>query len=263
MRTWKLVACSLAIGCTGLSALAQDGKPKGAGADQPPPPRANDGAPRGQGGGRGPALSPEATKAAWELQAKGVATRLALNDEQTKALVTAYMNARESHTAASDKMRQEMMDKMAAGGGNQDGARGAGREAMKAMQDMQKAEAEKFKAALGSALSPEQTEKVMGSLGSFNRQWDMFADRVAALKLDPAKQNEALNAVEDFMAAQTKARAGMGGENFDRDAMQKAMQDARQSFLDTMKKTLSPEQYTKFEESMPMGGGRQRGGGPV
>ncbi len=261
MRTWKMLACSLAIGCTGLTALAQDGKPKGAGADQPPPPRAEGAGQRGQGGGRGMQLSPEASKAAWEMQAKGVATRLGLNEAQTKSLVTAYSAARESHTAASDKMRQEMMQKAMENQGG-DGQRGGmGREAMKAMQDLQKSESDKFKAALGSTLSAEQTDKVMASLGTFNRQWDTFVDRVAALKLDAAKQSEALNAVEDFMSEQAKARAGMGGENFDRDAMQKAVSDAREKFQAAMKKTLTPEQYTKFEESLPMGGRRGGGGG--
>lgn len=260
MRTWKLLACSIAIGCTGLTALSQEGKPKGAGADQPPPARGADGQ-RGQGGGqgRGQRLSPEASKAAWELQATSFAKRNGLKDDQTKALAKAYAEARESYGTASEKMRQEIMEKAAANAGGDGGPRGMGREAMQKMQDLQKSEAEKFKAAIASTLSAEQTEKAVASLGAFNPQWDMITDRVAALKLEPAKQQDAMNAVEDYMAAQTKARAGMGGENFDRQAMQTAMQDARQKLMDEMKKTLSAEQYTKFEESMPMG--RQRGGG--
>lgn len=259
MRSWNVLAFSLAIGCTALTALGQDGKPKGAGADQPPPARVGEGPGRGPGAGpRGPAMSPEASKAAWELEAAGVAKRLGLTDDQTKTLVKAYADARESHQAAGEKLRQELVEKAA---GNPDGAREMREGVLKSMTELQNTEKEKFQKALGSTLSADQTTKVMASLGAFNRQWDMIVDKIAGFKLDPAKQQDALNAAEDFMAAQTKARAALTGENPDREAMRNAMLDSRQKFLDEMKKVLTPDQLIKIEESMGRGQGGQRGGG--
>ena len=106
MRSFNLLVPCLAIGLTGISALAQDAPRRGNRPEgERPAGQPGGGQPgeRGGGGQRGMQLSPEKAKAAWELTATGVAKRLGLNEEQTKGVVKAYVDARTSHTAASQR----------------------------------------------------------------------------------------------------------------------------------------------------------------
>lgn len=223
-------------------------------------------------------MPPEKAKAAWSLQATGVAKRVGADDAQIKAVVLAYTEARESQGVASDKMRKEMAEKAAknresgddAGGPGGPGGRGGfNAESMKAMEDMNAKERDKLKKALAATLSQDQTTKALASLGTFNRQWDGMADILAGFGLDAKKQQDALNATEDFVVAQAKARAGAAGGGGDPEAMRTAMQETRQKLMDSMKKILSEDQMGKFEGSMrggrgpggPGGGPDRRGGG--
>lgn len=270
MRLMNLVVCGLAVGTLGFGALAQPAeKPAqpakeksaekpGEKAAQPEKggerPAGRPG-PGGPGGDRMPmGLAPEKATAAQELEATGVAKRLGLKEDQTKALVKAYTEARTSHAAAEQKLRKELADK--AMNSDPDNRAAMREEAMKANEEMNKAERAKFEKALGSAIPADQSAKALASLGTFTRQWDTWVDALAGFKLEAAKQQDALNAIEDFVVAQSKARAGAGG---DREAIRTAMQESRDKLTASMKKVLSEEQFTKFEESMRMGGGR---GGP-
>jgi hypothetical protein len=198
---------------------------------------------------RGPQMDPAKAKAAQELEATGVAKHAGLNDGQTKALVKVYLAARESHAAASEKMRQEMRD------GNGDGGRPDFAAMQQKMQDLNKSEREKFKNALGSTVSAEQGAKVLTSLGTFNMQWDRWVDALAELKLEPAKQQQGLEAIEAYVIDTEKARGG------DREAMREAMQSSREKLTDSMKKILNDEQFAKFEAGMRPGGRGQGGPG--
>lgn len=254
MRKMNIAISMLAISTMSLTAMAQSGQPKGK--DRPQPPAGDRPAPRGggEGGGRGgqmAQLSPEKSKAAQELAATGVAKRNGLNDEQTKALVAAYLEARTSHGAATQKLRDEQREKMRDAGDD----RQAAAEAMqKAVADLNKSESAKFEKALGDKIPADKKIAVVGSLGTFTPQWDRWVDALSEFKLEAAKQQSGLNAIEDFVVAQGKYRGGG-----DREAMRTANQENRQKLTDTMKKILSEEQFTKFEASMG-GGGRGRGG---
>lgn len=257
MRKINVITSMLAIGTMSLSTMAQDAQPKGKDrprGDRPAQPRG------GEGGGRGgqmAQLSPEKSKAAQEAEANGVAARNGLNADQAKALVAAYLEARTSQTAAAQKLRDEQREKMRDGG--EDGA-ARGEAMIKAMQDLNKAEAAKFEKALGEKIPADKKTAVFGSLGTFTPQWDHFVDVLSDFKLEAAKQQTALNAIEDFVVAQGKARGG------DRDAMRTVMQESRQKLIDSMKKILTDDQFTKFEAGLGAGrrpGGRGgQGGGP-
>ena len=247
MRKLSVLISCVAVGAMGLSALAQDKKP-----DQPPAgdrqPRGN--RPGGPGGGgmmRGQ-LPPERAKAAWEAEATGVAKHAGLNEAQTKSLVAAYTAARESHAESMQKLMKEVRD---AAEGNE---RPDPQAMQEKMQGLNKAEKEKFQKAVGATLSADQAAKVLASLGSFNGQWDRWVDALGEFKLDPAKNQQAMDALETFVLASEKARAG------DRETMRESMQAARESLNESMKKILNDEQFQKFESSMGRGG--QRGGGP-
>ncbi len=273
MKNGKWIVCGIMAGSMCLSALAQNAKPDQA---PPPPPRApGDGGPGGGPGGGMPGmgfggrqLSPERAKAAWDLEANGVAHRLGVKDDKAKAVASAYAAARESQESAAEKLRSEAMQKAQEGGNRME----AMRDALKKVDELTAGEREKLKASLTGIIGAEQADKAIVPLGTFSRQWDNIADTFGTFKLDAAKQQEGLNAIEDYAvaldAAQKKIRANAaGGGQVDREAMRAANQEGRQKLLDSMGKILNKEQMTKLEESLPGagrgpgGGGRRPGGG--
>lgn len=290
MRALKLLACCVVVGGMSMTVLGQETKPGG---DRPARPARGE-RPEGAGQPR-EALSAEKTKAAWELQATGVAKRLTLKDDQVKAVVKAYTEARTSHNTAAEKLREELANKASEGNkdekkdkkdakpegkpdakpdgekrpGGAGGRAGMRPEAAKKMEELNTAEREKLQKALGATLTTEQTTKAVASLGTFSRQWDTMADAIAGFKLEAAKQQTALEAIEDFVVAQGKARTTSEG---DRDAVRTAMKESREKLAESLKKVLSEEQVKTFEESMRgamrgaggpggPGGGEGRGGG--
>ncbi|MBL8999525.1 MAG: hypothetical protein JNK25_00135 [Phycisphaerae bacterium] len=236
MKTLHLLASCLCLSTITLTATAQDS----------PPPR-----PR-EGGRQGMAqpLTPEKSRAAWELQARSVASSLGFDAEQTKATIEAYLAARTSHTEASDKMRKELMDKA-----RDEGAQGAFAEIQQKTEELMKSEREKLEKSLSSKLSADQVQKAISPLGSFNRQWDTMTDALAGFGLDAAKMKDAQSAVQTYIVAVDKARAGG-----DREALRTATQEARKTLTDTMKGILSEDQMAKFQATL--GGGRGMGGRP-
>lgn len=265
MRNMHALVAGLAISTLSVAALAQPpaapAPPATKPADKAPEaPKAPPEAGRPAQGGGGGQLSAEKSKAAWELEANGVAKRLALKDEVTKPLVKAYTDARTSQNDAYTKLRDEQRKARQEGGG---GGGGGGAEMRTALEALNKKEKEKFEKALPAGLSPDQKTKVMASLGSFNIQWDRMADAIAGFKLEPAKQQAALDAIEDNVLAIAKLNAAATGENPDREAQRTGRTEARTKMTDALKKVLSEEQMKKFEETIPAGrgGGGGNGGG--
>lgn len=286
MHALRVVVACVAVGSIGISAaLAQPTGGGGGAAGGQPAGRGGGEGGRGGGAGQGQprGLAPEKAKAAWEMQAVGVAKHLGLSEAETTALVKAYTDARASHDAAGEKLRKELQEKrqQGGGGGDEGGGGGGGRrgggmgaEALKAAEDLNTAEREKLQKALSASLNADQTAKAMASLGVFNRQWDMMVDTVAGFNLEGAKKQDALNAMEAFVVEQGKMRArlreaagggdgaGGGGGGGGGGEIRTAMEDTRKKLTDSMKKILSEEQFTKFEESMRAGGrGMGMGGG--
>lgn len=266
MKLGQLIVSGIAASVLSFGALAQEQQSQ----PQREPGQRAPGGPREGGGGGGGfglggrQLSPERAAAAWNLQATGVAGRLGLNAEQTKALVSAYVAARQSHNAEADKLRQEAMQRREEGGGPE-----GMREIMTKLQELDKSQRESLEKSLTGAIGADAAAKAMPSLGLFSRQWDNLTDVFSTFKLDSAKQQAGLNAIEEFAttsgAAQLRARAPRGpdggGEGApDREAMRAAAQESRQKLLAAMQPILNKEQLTKLEESMG-GGGRGPGGG--
>ncbi|MBS0189596.1 MAG: hypothetical protein U0573_09195 [Phycisphaerales bacterium] len=280
MKHVRALVSGVAVLFLAMGAQAQDQKP----ADQAPPAMPGDGAPQrgpggpGMGGGMmgGRPLSAEKAKAAWELEAKGVAHRLGLTADQTKSLTAAYLAARESQQSATEKIRQEAMQKAQENGGGFESMR----EMMKQVEETTTAERAKFKQAISGSLSSEQADKAVASLGTFSRQWDRIVDVFGGFKLEGDKQQQGLNAIEDYSvamaAAQAKAQAaipqgppnrqapaeggapGAAGTEA-RDAMRNASQEGRKKLTEALQPMLSKEQMTKIEETI--GGGRMGEGG--
>src|SRR4051812_19052272 len=117
MLKLKVLVCGLAVSSMSLAAMAQPADKDKPASKQPDtkPGQPGERAPRGGGDrARGPGgmmggeqLSIEKAKAAWDVEATGVASRLGLNADQTKTLVKAYEDARTSHRAASEKLMKE------------------------------------------------------------------------------------------------------------------------------------------------------------
>lgn len=260
MRLSHVLITSLALGLASVPALAQG---------DAPPPRSDGGGPPGgggAGGGRGggaragmPQLSPEQLKAAYEAQATCASKAAGLDADQTGKVVTAYQDARASQTKAMEEMRAKLREAAAAAGaaggeGGGGGARGQNAaEMQKATAEINKTEGEKLQAALNGFLKPEQTEKLMPTLGLFDRQWDQVTVAVVELKLDAGKQDQAMAITQEYATAVGKAR-----EIEDMQARRDATSDARRKMNDEMKKILSEEEFGKFQRAS--GGGQGRGG---
>jgi hypothetical protein len=271
MLNLRVLVCGLAVSSMSLLAVAQPADKDKPASKQPDskPGQPGERAPRGESGerargpgmGMGDQLSVEKAKAAWNVEATGVANRLGLNADQTKSLVKAYDDARTSHRAASDKLMKEQAEKMKDAG---DDRREAMQAMRKAMEDMNKTEREKFTKAVTGAISGEKGTQAATALGAFNPTWDRMVDTLSGFKLEAAKQQDALNAIETFVGAQSKAM--QGGPDQDPQDRREAMQAAREKLNASLKKDLSEDQLKKFEESMPagrmgQGGGRGRGQG--
>ena len=116
MRLVNALVCCVAIGSVSCQVLAQE-------AGRPPRQGQGNRQPGGEGGRQAPreAMDPEASKAAWSIQATGVAKRLGLDAKQTESLVKAYGEARESQRAAADAVRKQAREQMRDRGGQPGG----------------------------------------------------------------------------------------------------------------------------------------------
>lgn len=259
MHLWRTILCTAVIGGLGLTASAQNSNQNQPG-NAPPAGERPRGGGQGQGMGRPSALSPEKSKAAWEMQATSVSKQLGLDADKTKAVVKAYTEAREGQTAAYNKLRDEAMQKLRDGGapGGEGGANGGRMAEMnKAFEDLNTQERGKLEKSLTAAgLTSDQTTKAVASLGTFNRSWDVLVDTVSGFGLEAAKQQEAFKAIEHFVVASGQASTA------DLEARRTAMTEARTKLMDSLKPILNDEQLSKVESAFGPGGRGGRGGGP-
>ena len=255
----KLLSASLSVVALAGTTLAQAEKtdrPADRQRDQQPERGPREGRPAGRPGGMAP-LSPEKAKAAWELQATGVAGRVGLNADQTKALVKAYTEARTTMQQKQEELRRA----------RQEGEGDPG-SAVETLRETEAAARTQFGKALADAkITGEQATKVNASLGSVGltgRGWDVMVDTLAGFNLEPAKRQTSLNAAEDFVVAMSKATEGMRGGGGDPQEARAAMDAAREKLMTTLKGTLTEDQLKTFESVTGRGGMRRGGpeGGP-
>lgn len=248
--SYALIA-SAAIGFAVAPVLAQQ--------DSPPPGRggaAAGGAPRGN---MPQQMSPEQLKAVYEAQVNHVGKAAGLGADQHSKLVTAYLAARDSQTkaveAARTKIQEERRAAAAEGGegGRGRGGAGAAEEMQRALEAVNTSEREKFQKSISEFLDADQTKKVIGSLGNFDRQWDQLTNAVVTLKLDGDKQDQAMTSTLVYTTTVLKAR-----ENTDREAQREATVEARRKMMDDMRALLTEEQFGQFQRAT---GGAGRGQG--
>jgi hypothetical protein len=251
----KLLSASLALTAIAGTTLAQAEKgnrPADRPRDQQPERGPREGRPAGRPGGMAP-LSPEKAKAAWELQATGVAGRVNLNAEQTQALVKAYTQAR-----TTVQQKQEEIRRARQGGEGDPGS------AVEALREAEAAARTEFSKALTDAkITGEQATKVnasLGSIGMTGRGWDVMVDTLAGFNLETGKRQQALNGVEDFVVSMSKVTEGMRGGGGDPQESRAAMDAAREKLNTTLKGVLTEEQLKEFESAT--GRGSMRRGGP-
>lgn len=260
MKTVRVLAACCVVACVSVSVLAQDKKPAESPAGQPARQPREGGPPPREGGQRmaAPVLSAEKSKAAWKVQAEGVAASLSLDAAKTTALVKAYDEARGTNLEATDKLRKQIAEKREQG----EEGRAAIEELRLQLLDAGKTSRENIEKAFAAILTAEQVTKAMSSLGTFNRQWDVMTDSVLGFSLDSAKAAEATKAIQTYVESMSATRrgepgqpggAGGGGGG--------GMGEARNTLMDSMKKTLTEAQFGKFQAATGMGG-RRGGDGP-
>ena len=265
MNRLRMTIAAMTVGALTLPMLAQD-EPKGRETPPPTPTTPSRQAAPGERERSATAmrqqLSAEQLQRAWELEAKGTAARLGLDQEKTGKLVEAYTASRKSLQAESDKQRQALRDKMQAArdaGGEMPDRRALGAEMQRAIDEFASGERTKFQSALGAFLDAKQSEGAMQSLGAmapmaFN-QWDGMVHGLADFALEPEKNTQAMAAIEKYVisAGQLRGREG--------DDARAVLASARADLETSMKALLTEEQYNQF--SRTMGGSRGRGDGPT
>lgn len=196
--------------------------------------------------GRGPAFAQDRLETAWTLEAQGVAHDLGLSEEATSKLVDAYKDVRASH----QKALEELMATAERGPGM-----------FQQMRDVNASERAELKERVASFLDQEQTDEVIKSLGTFNRQWDRLVDALASLGLAEDKQYEGLTLIAEYAvestAAQEEAMAAM-----DFQSMRSTMQTMKEELDASMEDILTAVQLSQWKEATARRGGRRGPGGP-
>lgn len=249
MRTrFQLVAATLAAGFLAAPGLAQST------GDAPPQrDRVRQDRPERPAGPRAEALSPERLAAAWEWEARTVASALSLDDAATASLTEHWKLVR---TELQARVREMAEERRAAGGAaaergarGERGERGArGGDAAGPAAELRAKAMEQLKTRLGGTLSGEQLEKAMKAFGVQSMAWDRSTDAVLQMKLDAAKQQQTLLALHTYLASQDRVRAM--AEGGDRQAMREAMQEARSTLQVSLAETLTEEQARELMGAM-------------
>ena len=198
------------------------------------------------GGGGGDRAQADMT-AAWTLQAQGVAGELQVNDEQKQKLVDAYLLSRKNYQAANASQT--------------DTDRRARFEAMRKAGDAERAT---LSTALGAFLTPEQVEKALKPLGSFNRQYDRMTETLIEFKLDAAKRQQALAALNVY-ASDASALREKATSSEDWQGMRATMEASKAKLDTAMADVLDAAQLATWKESTAWRGRGERprgGGGP-
>lgn len=180
----------------------------------------------------------------WGVQAKTIAQQLGLSAEQTEKLTQAYADARRGlQTATAEKF----------------GQRGGGRPDFAAMREVSQTEKAKFETAVKAFLSPENVSKVMATLGSFNRRWDMMTAALGQMGLSEEINSKALALVADYVAETGSVTEGAAAGDFQ--ALREKMQPMKDKLDGELAKILAPDQLEKWKEYTSRRGG-MRGGMP-
>lgn len=210
------------------------------------------GQPGGGGGRGGQRLDSAEQKAVWEIQAKGVAEDLELDEVIESKLVAAYQAARASH----DEARRELW---ADSGGN----RMAG---WQQRRELRASGREKLQEALTAFLSDGQTEQAIGVLGAFSRRWDQWDQMVHVLsgfELEQEDLDKALERIQTYVAESNKAREeAMTSGDFM--SIGESMRELKSKLDENMETLLTKEQFETWEEATARHwpGGPGFGGGP-
>lgn len=203
-----------------------------------------------RGGGRGPRLSGEQSKAAWAVEAKYVAGTLSLSEEVSGKLAGAYEAAHTSFGAAMAKKREEMQNS-----GDDRSARWAAYR--KAQQETTAAEREKLKKALSEFLKEEQTIKAMEKLGIFSMRLDSMVHTLAGFTLGE-KEAKALEKVYAYALGEAKLFEGSSGQQGNSEELRGKMETLKKDLDAALAGILSEEQLGQWKTATarPSRGGR-------
>ena len=199
---------------------------------------------RGRGG---PRLSAEESAKVWALQSSSVAKEFGVAKRKAAKVAEAYAASRTSYQSGMQELRES-------------GDGGGGR--FRAFRELGDEERGKFEEALKGTLKGEQLAKVMGSLGTFDRSWDRYANVLAEFELEAAKLQKAMSLTIAYVSGVYKARQ----DSQDREAWREIYTEHREKLNAGMAKILSEEDQAKWTEATARrgrggGGGRRPGGG--
>jgi len=175
------------------------------------------------------ALSPEKQEAAQKMEAKYIAKKLKLSDDNTSKLVAAYLKARKSLTDARQALRSE---------GTRD---------FQAYRDLSDKESKKLEGEIGKFLDEKQVTKAMESLGTFNTSWDRMVDALAGFKLEEKALDKALDKVNAYVIDSAKLMQEARESDSFREIRPK-FQELRDNLDKAMEGILSAEQLEQWKQ---------------
>jgi hypothetical protein len=221
--------------------------------------QAQDQAPERRGGGRQAPrsqMTTEQSKAAWETQAKSVASQLGVVDPNAQAMTTVYLTARKSYREAVGAARAAARKEREAAGGGDDGGQGpVGRDRRGSgarFAKVRDAEREKLQSALEPYVQAENLKTAVAILGSFDRSYDGMTNTLLGFELGDEKTMKAMASLNESVVARGKLA------DMDREKRRDAMVDMRDDLMAGLSVVLDGEQLEALQKSMRRGG--RRGG---
>jgi hypothetical protein len=145
-------------------------------------------------------------------------------------VVDAYKASRKSHQETAGKALST-------------GEAGAGQ--FKALQGLNEAEKAKLKTALAAFLTPDQVDKAIVPLGTFNRQWDRFVDVLAGLNLAEDKKDKGLSVLAAY-AVETSGARDKAAASGDMQALRTSAQEAKAKLDKAIAEVLDADQLEKW-----------------
>ena len=198
---------------------------------------------RGPGGGRW-ALDPEKQDAVWTLQSKSVAKDLALEGEAADKLLAAYKGARQR---ISETVQSTFSD-----------SEGDWRARFEKMNEIRKAEREKFGEEIKVFLNEEQATKALETLGAFGRFWDTMTNSLSEIVTEEETLLKGTLMIGSHLAKMENQASGGGQGEESREARRERFQKSREELNEALSKILTEDQLAKWKEATDFGrGGRQ------
>ena len=193
-----------------------------------------------QQGRGGPQLPPEEAVKAWAVQVNVLSKDLGLTEDESDKVKKVYQGSREE----LQKAIQEAI-----------GEGGVGPDRFAEVREITDQQRKKLLGQLKGILGEDKGNKATGTLGTFNRQWDVFTAALTGLGLSEDTLQTAMGHVGKYVVAMEEARR-TAIENSDFQSIRTARQELKAKLDESLAGVLTEEQLAKWKEATAFRGRR-------